>query len=163
MRLATLVQMTFPGAPCIYYGTEIGLEGDIDPDCRGLSLDRRRTRGTRTSSRSSRPPPPPPATPVLRRGSFRIAGAEGSVIAWVMEDVEAAALVLLNNADNPATLAVPAGSLAGRTLRAAPLPGEISGTGDPRGSGSGTITFPSDPSATIELTLPARSGRVLLA
>ncbi|MFC1849422.1 glycoside hydrolase family 13 protein [candidate division CSSED10-310 bacterium] len=34
-RLATLFQMTFPGAPCIYYGDEIGLEGAPDPGCRG--------------------------------------------------------------------------------------------------------------------------------
>ena len=29
-RLATLFQMTFPGAPCIYYGDEIGLESGSD-------------------------------------------------------------------------------------------------------------------------------------
>jgi cyclomaltodextrinase len=34
LRLATLIQMTLPGAPCIYYGDEIGLEGREDPDCR---------------------------------------------------------------------------------------------------------------------------------
>ena len=34
-RLATLFQMTYPGAPCIYYGDEIGLHGGRDPDCRG--------------------------------------------------------------------------------------------------------------------------------
>lgn len=35
LRLATLLQMTYPGTPCIYYGDEIGLEGLRDPDCRG--------------------------------------------------------------------------------------------------------------------------------
>lgn len=30
-----LFQMTFPGAPCIYYGDEIGLAGSKDPLCRG--------------------------------------------------------------------------------------------------------------------------------
>jgi glycosidase len=34
LKLATLLQMTFPGAPCIYYGDEIGLHGGGDPDCR---------------------------------------------------------------------------------------------------------------------------------
>jgi neopullulanase len=34
LKLATLFQMTFPGAPCIYYGDEIGVEGNHDPDCR---------------------------------------------------------------------------------------------------------------------------------
>ena len=26
--------MTLPGAPCIYYGDEVGMEGGHDPDCR---------------------------------------------------------------------------------------------------------------------------------
>ncbi len=34
VALATVLQMTLPGAPCIYYGDEIGLEGGKDPDCR---------------------------------------------------------------------------------------------------------------------------------
>ncbi len=33
-KLATLFQMTYPGAPCIYYGDEIGLTGGKDPGCR---------------------------------------------------------------------------------------------------------------------------------
>ena len=32
--LSTLLLMTFPGAPCIYYGDEVGLGGGFDPDCR---------------------------------------------------------------------------------------------------------------------------------
>ena len=32
--LSTLLQFTFPGAPSVYYGDEIGLEGKRDPDCR---------------------------------------------------------------------------------------------------------------------------------
>ncbi|MGO9111577.1 MAG: glycoside hydrolase family 13 protein [Thermoguttaceae bacterium] len=34
LRLALLFQMTMPGAPNIYYGTEIGQNGGHDPDCR---------------------------------------------------------------------------------------------------------------------------------
>ncbi|OPA76063.1 alpha-glycosidase [Paenibacillus selenitireducens] len=34
MKLAALFQLTFLGAPCIYYGDEIGLSGSHDPDCR---------------------------------------------------------------------------------------------------------------------------------
>ncbi|MEA2622805.1 MAG: cyclomaltodextrinase / maltogenic alpha-amylase / neopullulanase [Chloroflexota bacterium] len=33
-RLATLLQLVLPGAPCIYYGDEVGMEGGLDPDCR---------------------------------------------------------------------------------------------------------------------------------
>lgn len=34
LELAVLLQMTFPGAPCVYYGDEVGLAGALDPDCR---------------------------------------------------------------------------------------------------------------------------------
>ncbi len=34
MSLATLLLMTFPGAPSIYYGDEVGINGKRDPDCR---------------------------------------------------------------------------------------------------------------------------------
>ena len=35
VELGTLLLLTFPGAPCIYYGDEIGMSGGLDPDCRG--------------------------------------------------------------------------------------------------------------------------------
>jgi glycosidase len=34
VRRAALFQMTYPGAPCVYYGDEIGMEGGRDPDNR---------------------------------------------------------------------------------------------------------------------------------
>ena len=34
VELATLLLCTFPGAPSIYYGDEVGLPGGLDPDCR---------------------------------------------------------------------------------------------------------------------------------
>jgi glycosidase len=34
LQLAMLFMFTYPGAPCIYYGDEIGLTGGHDPDCR---------------------------------------------------------------------------------------------------------------------------------
>lgn len=33
-RLSLLFLMTYPGAPCIYYGDEVGMMGGRDPDCR---------------------------------------------------------------------------------------------------------------------------------
>lgn len=34
LKLAASLLMTYPGTPCIYYGTEIGMDGGHDPDCR---------------------------------------------------------------------------------------------------------------------------------
>ena len=34
LKLAWLFLFAYPGAPCIYYGDEIGLDGQHDPDCR---------------------------------------------------------------------------------------------------------------------------------
>jgi cyclomaltodextrinase / maltogenic alpha-amylase / neopullulanase len=34
LRLGWLFILTYPGAPCIYYGDEIGLDGGPDPECR---------------------------------------------------------------------------------------------------------------------------------
>ena len=35
LRLLVLFQMTMPGAPCVYYGDEVGMTGANDPYCRG--------------------------------------------------------------------------------------------------------------------------------
>jgi len=34
LRLEILFMMCYPGAPCIYYGDEVGMEGNRDPDSR---------------------------------------------------------------------------------------------------------------------------------
>ena len=34
LKLAWLFMLTFPGAPCIYYGDEVGVDGEHDPYCR---------------------------------------------------------------------------------------------------------------------------------
>ncbi len=35
LKLATVLQFTLPGIPCIYYGDEVGMQGFADPYCRG--------------------------------------------------------------------------------------------------------------------------------
>ena len=78
LRLAMLIQMTLPGAPCVYYGDEIGLEGREDPDCRrGYPWDPARQDGALRAFVSGlialRK-----SEPALRRGRFRVLEAEGS-------------------------------------------------------------------------------------
>lgn len=82
LMLATLAQMTLPGAPCIYYGDEVGLRGSHDPDCRRafpwreeawdtelLEFVRRVTRQRRT-------------TAALRRGTYRTLAAGGAAVVY---------------------------------------------------------------------------------
>jgi len=46
--------MTYPGAPSIYYGDEIGMEGGHDPDNRRAFPGMRLIPGTTTCSTTSR-------------------------------------------------------------------------------------------------------------
>lgn len=34
MKLAVTLLFSYPGAPCVYYGDEVGLDGGYDPGCR---------------------------------------------------------------------------------------------------------------------------------
>ena len=76
-HLAVLLQATLPGAPCTYYGDEIGVEGDHDPDCRRAfpwdeaRWDRAGLEWTRASFAARH------ALPALRRGTFRVVGRRG--------------------------------------------------------------------------------------
>lgn len=81
VELATLLLLTFPGAPSIYYGDEVGLPGKLDPDSRRgfpleahwdaeifayhrLLIDLRHAR------------------PALRTGDYRVLFAEGTGYAF---------------------------------------------------------------------------------
>ena len=81
-RLAALIQFTLPGAPCIYYGDEVGLQGRHDPDCRrGYPWDPARQdaglrdfyQGLMELRRRE---------PVLRRGRFEVIAAQGPAVAY---------------------------------------------------------------------------------
>jgi cyclomaltodextrinase / maltogenic alpha-amylase / neopullulanase len=97
LKLAVLFLMTMPGAPCLYYGTEIGMDGGPDPDCRRAfpwesaqwDLDllawTRRAIALRT------------AHPALRQGYFRRVYAYRSVYAYARDAGGETLLVVFNN------------------------------------------------------------------
>ena len=102
-RLATLFQMTFPGAPCIYYGSEVGLDGGQDPDCRkGMpwdtdAWDKDRLAFTRAAVALRE------AVPALRRGRYRPLVAQGLTFGFErhLETQGSWAVVLLNADTRP--------------------------------------------------------------
>lgn len=79
---ALLFVHTFPGAPCIYYGDEIGIDGRHDPECRkSFPWDENRwdeslLSYTQACTRLRKD------HPALRRGSFQRLCAEGNVYAF---------------------------------------------------------------------------------
>jgi cyclomaltodextrinase len=155
LRLATLIQMTLPGAPSIYYGDEIGLTGEGDPLNRGTfpwhDLGRwdRELMAYMAGVATLRN-----GQAVLRRGGIRIAAAEGRTIAYVREDGSAAALVVVNAGNEPVTLDVHVGELDGRTLIAQHWPGSMAiPAEDPVSVHEGRV----------RIELPARDGAVFLA
>jgi cyclomaltodextrinase / maltogenic alpha-amylase / neopullulanase len=152
VRLATLMQATLPGAPCIYYGDEIGMSGGNDPDCRGAFPwdEARWDSGLRESVQALLRLRT--AEPALRDGPLRVAGASGAAVAFERGSGASRFVVTANAGDAPVTLALrfdDAPSGAGGHVAPIDLPG-FGGVGEAR------IV---DGASKIELA--ARSGAVL--
>jgi neopullulanase len=153
IRLATVAQMTLPGAPCIYYGDEIGMTGGGDPDCRGPFPDdpsagdrelRAFVRGVAALRHGH---------PALRGGAFARAGAAGPAAAYLRADDREAIVVALNAGESPVHLAVDLPELDGRSLVPLSPDGWSWAPGAPVKVVDGRTTF----------ELPARAARLLHA
>jgi cyclomaltodextrinase / maltogenic alpha-amylase / neopullulanase len=106
VRLAALLQGTLPGAPCIYYGDEIGLTGGNDPECRGAFPwdEGRWESGLRDAFRGlvrlRR------AESALRDAPLRIAATEGRAVAIERGAADRRFVVAANAGDAPVALHV---------------------------------------------------------
>jgi len=151
-QLATLIQMTVPGAPSIYYGDEIGLPGGFDPDCRrSFPWQAPETWDRDLLAYVSATAALRHANPVLRHGAFRVLGAEGMAIAYLRSDNEAAMVVAVNAGPAPVRIVVDLPELAGRSLADVTLPGFEAGPAVAVADGR------------VEIEIPGRAGRVLKA
>jgi glycosidase len=139
-----LLQATLPGAPCIYYGDEVGLPGGIDPDSRRgfppeAAWDRDLLAFVAGAMRLRR------SDVALRRGSFRVLAAEGSAMAFERALGSDRLVVALNAGASSARLDVSAADTRGL------VPVVLPGWPDAR-------IEPSEGGAAVEL--PGRSGSV---
>ncbi len=104
-REAEVIQMTWPGAPTIYYGDEAGLVGWTDPDNRRTypwgHEDQAMIAFTRALVRTRR------ALDVLRRGSVKPLCAGYGYIAYGRFDDKDAVAVACNNTERPMRLDLP--------------------------------------------------------
>jgi cyclomaltodextrinase len=112
-ELATVFQMTYPGAPGIYYGDEIGLEGRNDPHSRGpMPWDEIGTRSnfidTIASLASLRR-----KSPALRTGEWRPLVASANAVAYERRLGRARYVIGINRSSRAASLDV---SGSGRTV-----------------------------------------------
>ena len=157
LRLATLLQMTLPGAPSIYYGDEIGMEGGLDPDNRrafptdpaAWDHELRAFVAGAIALRHS-------AATLRDRGLTRTVVATAGCHVHLRHDPEGgdAYLIAVNAGDEPARVELAVPELGGRGLDVvgwAGWPGPA--VGPPRHDDAGRLW----------LEVPARDGLVLRA
>jgi cyclomaltodextrinase / maltogenic alpha-amylase / neopullulanase len=122
LRLALLAVMTLSGAPCIFYGDEVGIEGRHDPDCRrAFPWDESRWNRslldfTRSVVRFRHD------HEVLRHGSFRVVSATDEAVAYTRFDARETIVVVLNAGEETAELTFGVDALHGRNLEPVSLP-----------------------------------------
>jgi neopullulanase len=147
LRLAWLVLLTAPGPPCLYYGDEIGMSGEHDPDNRRAfpwnpadwDGDLLATVRALVAARH--------AIPALRSGSLVPLAADGMAVAYRRGDGTNATVVALNAGRQPAILEAEAAAGDSR-LEPVRVPGLDGGTVESTGG-------------RLRLRLAARSGVLL--
>jgi neopullulanase len=108
LKLGWLFLFTYVGAPCIYYGDEIGLSGGPDPECRGAftwdtqgwNVDLHDYAKCLISLRHTHP--------ALRRGTFQRLYAKECVFAFIRHTNEETILVVINSGIETAVVDLPA-------------------------------------------------------
>jgi neopullulanase len=154
VRLAVLLQATLPGAPCIYYGDEIGLAGGNDPACRGSFPTDQTTWDRDLHAFVSAALAVRHAHPALRRGGMRVVAAQGDAIALERRLDGECLVVAVNAGEDLAMIEIDRADGEGRPLVELPLPW-------PQLRPEGRLQ--PDARGRLVVALPGRSGRVLRA
>jgi len=145
VELATLLLLTFPGAPSIYYGDEVGLPGGLDPDAR---------RGFPIAANWEQPVLDyhrqlialRHAHPALRTGEYQVLYAAGAGYVFARSLPIETLIIAVNTSSHPITITC--------QPQHAGLPAQ------PRHVGYGNATVQWE-NADLILQLPARSGCIL--
>jgi neopullulanase len=107
LKLAYLFLFTYPGAPCVYYGDEIGLTGGHDPECRRSFPWDKAQWNLDILAHVKKLAALRKAYPALRRGSYHRLYADREVYAfgrWLDQD---RLVVALNTATVTKTIDIP--------------------------------------------------------
>lgn len=149
LLLATFIQMTYPGAPAIYYGDEVGVTGGEDPGCRATypwkeegghpdeNLLNEFKKLTKLRNDNA----------VLRRGSMQPVDVDDNIIVMAREYDGTIALVVTNNLAKTKTVKINVAALKLPRIMTDALSGE-----------KATIV-----NGVLEIEIPGYYGRVLLS
>ncbi|MFE4107978.1 glycoside hydrolase family 13 protein [Almyronema epifaneia] len=144
-ELALLLQMTFPGAPSIYYGDEVGLAGGTDPDNRrsfpaeaDWNQELLQTHKALIALRH--------AHPALRTGTYEPLATPGKCYVFKRSLADETLIVAVNVGEADAIVQISKAELKAEAVQAKVL----------YGSGQGEWQ-----DKTLEITVPARSGLVM--
>ena len=111
LRLAMLFMFTYPGAPTIYYGDEIGLTGGRDPDCRKTFPWDVSTWDDDLIDYTKRCIKLRKTHPALRRGTYHRLYAGEDVYAFGRKLGDETLVIALNAATSTRTLTIPVRAL----------------------------------------------------
>ncbi len=152
LKLAALFLMVYPGAPCIYYGDEIGMEGGRDPDSRrAFPWDKPESWNTDVLAWFKQCIALRKSYPALRRGAYRTLYAAGSVFVCARHDQRDLIVAAFNAGSQPVRVAVDVSALP---LSAEGAFCDVWRDGPP---------LPVGPQQRLHLDVPPRSARVLWA
>ena len=117
LLLAALFQMTYIGAPMIYYGDEVGMKGGKDPACRGTMVWDERKQDRELLAMYRRLIALRRDCQVLRTGSFETLITDNGkrVYAFARRDSDAVAIIVLNNSGRKQTVSLPVETLGAAT------------------------------------------------
>lgn len=109
MKLAALFQLTFLGTPCIYYGDEVGLDGENDPGCRKCMEWDKEKQDQELLDYYKRMIKLRHEHAALRTGSFRFlyAKEQDQVIAYERADEEEQFVIVVNNGTRRRSVRLP--------------------------------------------------------
>lgn len=111
VRIASLIQYTIPGAPTVYYGDEVGVTGDDDPDDRRAYpwADLGGTPDTQLLAHYTALAALRRDVPVLRTGDFKplLADDGAGIAAYGRKNGSQAAIVVVNRGGSAASVSVP--------------------------------------------------------
>lgn len=147
VHLATLLMMSFPGAPSIYYGDEIGLPGELDPDCRRtMPWDQPESWDQETLAYHKALITLRREHSALRTGTFHRLYADLDVYAFLRQNADERVIVAVNVSNEPRRAIAPGTNLLPADTELKLL------------YGTGSAGY--DELGMFQIELPARSGGV---